>query len=188
GVIDDGWDVLDHVVADAAAWDVDPGAVAVVGESCGSMVAAFSAFRARESGLGIRAQVLVNPPTDLTPAGFAVPSMAEHGDSPSLTTEQLRLFCRLAVPAGTDPRALSPLHAADLGGLPPALVVVPGLDPLADQGRAYAARLREAGTPVELAEYERAIHGFISTPGLVPDARPARDRVTAFLAEHLGRR
>ncbi|HEY1180216.1 MAG TPA: alpha/beta hydrolase fold domain-containing protein, partial [Phytomonospora sp.] len=38
GVIDDGWDVLNHVVDDAPAWGVDPGAVAVVGESCGSMV------------------------------------------------------------------------------------------------------------------------------------------------------
>ena len=59
--VDDGWDVLRHVVGHAAQWGVDPARVAVFGESAGSMVAALSAIRARDSGLELRAQVLVNP-------------------------------------------------------------------------------------------------------------------------------
>ncbi|MFD5559436.1 alpha/beta hydrolase fold domain-containing protein [Kitasatospora griseola] len=38
------------------------------------------------------------------------------------------------------------MHAADLGGLAPALVVVPTHDPVADHGRRYAERLRAAGS------------------------------------------
>jgi acetyl esterase len=45
----------------------------------------------------------------------------------------------------------------------------------------YAERLREAGTAVEVSEHPKAGHAFISMPGLVPQARPARDRIVQFL-------
>jgi acetyl esterase len=183
--VDDGWDVLRHLVRHAAQWGVDPAQVAVFGESAGSMVAALAAIRARHSDLALRAQVLVNPCADLTSTAFDYASMTEHANSPTLNLTRLELFRRLAVPEGTDPRAVSPLYADDLSGLPPALVVVPILDPVADHGRAYADRLREAGTPVRLTEHPRAGHAFLSMPGLVPAARPARREILAFLGDHL---
>ncbi|GIG67831.1 alpha/beta hydrolase [Phytomonospora endophytica] len=185
--VDDGWDALGHILGNAAEWGIDPERVAVFGESCGGMIAALSAIRARDTGVHLRAQVLVNPPTDLTPAGFALPSMRAFADTPTLTIERLEMFLRLAVPAGTDPRALSPLHAADLSGLPPALVVVPALDPLADHGRVYVEALKAAGTPAELSEHAKAGHAFLSMPGLVSAAKDARARILAFLAERLAR-
>jgi acetyl esterase len=183
--VDDGWDVLRHVLRDAAQWGVDPAQVAVFGESAGAMVAALAAIRARNADLLLRAQVLVNPCTDLTSTGFDYPSMTEHADNPTLDLARWELFRRLAVPEGTDPRAVSPLYADDLSGLAPALVVVPALDPVADHGRAYADRLREAGTPVRLTEHPRAVHAFLSMPGLVPAARHARREILAFLRHHL---
>lgn len=185
--VDDGWDVLGHIVDRATDWGIDPERVAVFGESCGAMIAALSAIRARGTDLRIRAQVLVNPPTDITPAGFALPSMKEYAETPTLTIERLEMFLRLAAPEGVDPRTLSPLHAGDLSGLPPALVVVPTLDPLADHGRVYVERLRAAGTPAELSEHPKAGHAFLSMPGLVPAAKDARARIFAFLAEKLAR-
>ncbi|WP_317453350.1 alpha/beta hydrolase [Streptomyces xanthii] len=107
--------------------------------------------------------------------------MTEHARTPSLSLPQLRLFRRLAVPPGTDPRQLSPLHADDLSGLPPALVVVPTHDPLADHGRRYAERLDAAGTPTRLTEHQGAIHAFLSMPGIVPQAEPARAEILDFL-------
>lgn len=183
--VEDGWDVLRHLVPHAAQWGVDPTRVAVFGESAGSMVAALAAIRARKAELPLQAQVLVNPCADLTSTAFDYVSMTEHANSPTLTVTRLELFRRLAVPEGTDPRAVSPLYADDLSGLPPALVVVPALDPVADHGRAYAERLREAGTPVRLTEYPRAGHAFLNMPGLVPAARPARGEILAFLRGHL---
>lgn len=183
--VDDGWDVLRHVVQHAAQWGVDPARAAVFGESAGSMVTALAAIRARESDLLLRAQVLVNPCVDLTSTAFDYASMTEHANSPTLTVTQMELFRRLAVPEGTDPRAVSPLYADDLNGLAPALVVVPTLDPLADHGRAYALRLREAGTPVQLTERSGAGHAFLSMPGVVPQARAARARIAGFLRDRL---
>ncbi|MBM0231101.1 alpha/beta hydrolase [Micromonospora sp. STR1_7] len=183
--VDDGWDVLRHVVRHAAQWGVDPARVAVFGESAGSVVAALAAIRARESDLMLRAQVLVNPCVDLTSTTFDYASMSEHATSPTLTVTQMELFRRLAVPEGTDPRALSPLYAEDLSRLAPALVVVPTLDPVADHGRAYAQRLREAGTSAQLAEHPGATHAFLSMPGVVPQARSARREIAGFLRGRL---
>ncbi|GAA3262677.1 alpha/beta hydrolase [Nonomuraea helvata] len=182
---DDGWDVLRNVVRHAAQWGVDPSRTAVFGESAGALISALAAIRARESGLILRAQVLVNPAADLTETMFDHASVTEYADSPTLTVPQLRLFHRFAVPPGTDPRALSPLYADDLSGLAPALVVVPTHDPVADHGRCYAERLRAAGTPTRLTEYPGAGHAFLSMPNVVPQAKAAREEILAFLREAL---
>ncbi|KUL24415.1 alpha/beta hydrolase [Actinoplanes awajinensis] len=183
--VDDGWDVLCEVVRLADEWGVDPARVAVFGESGGAAVTAMAALRARDDGLPLRAQVLVNPCADLTATALDYPSMREHADAPVLSVPLLEFVRRLAVPDGADARAVSPLAAADLGRLAPALIVVPTLDPLADQGRAYAARLRAAGTPARLTEHPGATHAFLSMPGVVPQARAARAEITEFLRDHL---
>ncbi len=171
----------------AADWGIDPARTAVFGESCGALITALAAIRARQAGLHLRAQVLVNPLADVTGAMFDHPSVTEHAHSPTLTVPQLRLLQRLAVPSGADPRTVSPLHAGDLTGLAPALVVVPGRDPLADHGRRYAERLRAAGTPVRLTEFPEATHAFVSMPAVVPQAEAARTEITEFLRDALGR-
>lgn len=63
---DDGWDALDHLVRHAADWGIDPARIAVFGESCGALITALAAIHARQAGLHLRAQVLVNPLADLT--------------------------------------------------------------------------------------------------------------------------
>ncbi|AUY52786.1 alpha/beta hydrolase [Streptomyces sp. CB01881] len=184
---DDGWDALDHLVRHAADWGIDPTRIAVFGESCGALITALAAIRARQADLQLRAQVLVNPVADVTGTMFDHLSVTEHAHSPTLTVPQLRLLHRLAVPSGTDPRALSPLHADNLAGLAPALVVVPTHDPLADHGRRYAERLRAAGTPARLTEFPEAAHAFVSMPAVVPQAEAARVEITEFLRDTLGR-
>ncbi|WP_329392930.1 alpha/beta hydrolase [Streptomyces lydicus] len=184
---DDGWDVLDHVVRHAAQWGVDPARTAVFGESCGALISALAAIRAREAGLELKAQVLVNPAVDVSETMFDHASMAEYAHRPTLALPQLRFIQRLAVPSGTDARALSPLHADDLSGLAPALVVVPTQDPVADHGRRYAERLREAGTPVRLSEYPGAKHAFLTLPGVEPQAEAAQAEILQFLRAALAK-
>lgn len=74
---------------------------------------------------------------------------------------------------GAHPDA-SPLRAESLAGAAPALVVVCGLDPLRDEGVAYADRLRAAGVPVQLTEYPDMIHGFLRLSAVINRSREAQ--------------
>ncbi len=77
---------------------------------------------------------------------------------------------------GQNPYA-SPLRAGDLRGVPPALVVIAEYDPLRDEGRAYAQRLREAGVPVTLRHCETMLHGFLTMTDRIDAARRIRQEI-----------
>jgi acetyl esterase len=183
--VEDGYDALVRLVEDGIGWGIDPGAVAVMGESAGGMIAALIALRARTDGPPLRAQVLNYPSTDWTETMADYPSIAENVDNPTLPLTRLRAARKLSVPSILDPRSVSPVKFENLAGLPPTLVVTAALDPVADHGRRYVERLREDGVDARLTCYPRATHSFLSTPGLVPAARPARREVLAFLRGHL---
>ncbi len=87
----------------------------------------------------------------------------------------------------TNPRA-SPLFAPDLRGLPPALVLTAGFDPLRDEGRAYAEKMKAAGVAVEHRCVEGTIHGFFSFGGVFEHASRAVDDAARALREGLARR
>ncbi|MGX4734733.1 alpha/beta hydrolase fold domain-containing protein [Kitasatospora griseola] len=166
---------LDHLLRHAGEWGVDPSRTAVFGESCGALSSALTAIRARRAGSELRAQVLVNLVVDVTGAAFDHPSMAACAATPTLL--QRRLVQRLAAPPGADTAAVSPLHAADLGGLAPAFVVVPTHDPVADHGRRQAepSGCGRRGAPARLSEYSRAGHAFLTLPGLEPQTGTVLD-------------
>ncbi|MFF9512524.1 alpha/beta hydrolase [Streptomyces sp. NPDC014724] len=182
--VDDGWDVLQHVVRHASRWGIAPARIAVFGESCGALISALAAIRAKKTGLHLQGQVLVNPAVDVTRTMLDYASVTEHANK-TLAVPQLQLFQRLSVPPGTDPRALSPLYADNLTELAPALVVVPTHDPVADHGRRYAERLQAAGTPTRLTEYPGSGHAFLTMPGVDPQARAARAEILEFLRSAL---
>ena len=72
----------------------------------------------------------------------------------------------------TDWRA-SPLLAKSHANLPPALVITAGYDPLLDEGRAFAEKLRAAGVEVEYREYADMVHGFVLFGGVLDTANAA---------------
>ncbi|MES9542624.1 alpha/beta hydrolase fold domain-containing protein [Actinomadura sp. NPDC000600] len=183
--LDDAYDALAALVDDPFGWGIDPAAVAVLGESSGGTLAALVALRARKNGPPLHAQVLCYPSTDWTDTMADYPSVAANSGNPGLSVSEWRTARRLSVPPTLDPRTVSPVKFDDLADLPPALVVTGALDPGDDHGRRYVERLRADGTDARVACYPGAIHGFLSMPGLIPDARPARREILAFLRHRL---
>lgn len=179
--VEDAYDAVPRLVEEAARWDADPDRLVLLGSSAGATLAALTAIEAPRLGLRVRSQVLINPQLDWTESAFGYPSFTENADSPTVSPAQCRALPRLALPRSSDPRAISPLHHENLTGLPPTLIQSAGLDPLADQAGTYADRLRRAGVEVTLTRYPEATHAFLSMPGAVPAARPARAEILAYL-------
>jgi acetyl esterase len=163
---------LDDVIA-AVRWvarngadiGVDTSRIAIGGDSAGGNLAAASAQAlAGELGPALRFQVLVYPVTDLT---CSQPSYKDLGTGYPLTEARMRAYVDfyLADPAHTTDVRASPLLAPSVAGQPPALVILAGLDPLVDEGRAYAEKLTASGIAAEIAEAPGHPHGFLGWTG-----------------------
>jgi len=179
----------------------DPARFAVGGDSAGGNLAAALALRLRDGGAGsdeggargdgggpaLAAQLLVYPNTDQS-AHSADDASMRAADDPYLFNRHSVAWYRghylRSERDAADPLA-SPLRAATLKGLPPALVITAEYDPLRDQGEAYASRLAEEEVPVTLSRYDGMAHGFFTSLGTLDAARAALAQAASWLREQL---
>jgi acetyl esterase len=171
------------VALEAAALGIDRDRIAVGGDSAGGNLAAVVALDTRGDEVKPCFQLLVYPVVDLT---MSSPSIDVFATGFLLEKETIVWFRRhyLGDQDRKNPRA-SPWFAESLAGLPPALVVTAGFDPLRDEGDAYAKRLAEAGVAVEHRSYPGLFHGFWNTTGVIREARRAFDASVASLSRAL---
>lgn len=171
----------------ASLFGVEAGRFAVGGDSMGGAFAAAICQQFKAAGEPQPAlQLLIYPAVD---GASEAPSMTTYGDAFPLTTGMIGWFLGhyMGPEHGpTDPR-LSPLRAADLSGLAPAVIATAGFDPLLDQGEAYARRLREAGAPTAYRCYDSLAHGFAMMTGAVPAADAACREIAGLVRDILVR-
>jgi acetyl esterase len=172
----------------AAELGADPARVAVGGDSAGGNLAAVVSQRARDDGA---------PPPVLQLLLYPITNFAGDTRSLNLFADGFFLrrwdmeFChgKYIGDSGldpTDPR-VSPLLADDLSGLPPAILITAGFDPLRDEGRQYAEALRAAGNVVDAREYGSLIHSFPNFFGLGGGSLAATKEIISALRAHLCR-
>lgn len=169
----------------ATALGSDPRRLVVGGDSAGGNLAAVSTVMSRDRGGPTpAAQLLIYP---VIAADFDTESYRLFGRGYYNPEPALRWYWDCYVPSGEDrahPYA-TPLNA-DLRGLPPAVVVVAGHDPLRDEGLAFGAALQAAGVPTVQLRYEGGIHGFMTMP-MLDIAHRARTEAAAALTDLLRR-
>jgi acetyl esterase len=157
--------------------------VVVCGDSAGGNLAAVTAVMARDrGGPPIAAQLLIYP---VIAADFDNESYRLFGTGFYNPKPALQWYWDQYVPAAADrehPYA-SPLRA-NLTGLPPAVVVTAGHDPLRDEGIAYADALEAAGVLTSRCYFEGGIHGFMTMP-MLDIAHEARRQSCLALAQLL---
>ncbi len=171
--VDDAYATVCWVAAHAGEIGGDGTRVAVAGDSAGGNLSAVMALRCRdEGGPALAFQLIVNPVTDCS---LDTASYREFAEGLFLTRDQMRWYWDhyLADPAERAHPWASPLRAADLSGLPPALVFTAENDPLRDEGEAYAARLAESGVPTIARRVEGVIHGFMNLGNTTPKGAAA---------------
>ena len=178
--VDDAFESLHWLLAEAPALGIDPARLAVGGDSAGGTLATATALHARDQGIALRLQLLIYP------------GLAAHQDSAShrafargvlLDAELIQWFFGhyLRSPADREDWRFAPLNAPRLAGVAPVWLALAGHDPLRDEGLAYAERLRAEGVPVDCRVYPGMIHAFFQHAGFVLAARRGPQEAAAAL-------
>lgn len=172
---EDAVDALAWIGEAGRAAGLDAERVAIGGDSAGGTLAAALAIEARDNPR------LPQPCLQL----LIYPGLSSRQDSESfnrygsgylLECETIDWFFAhyLRDESDRDDWRFAPLAADDLSRLPPALIVLAECDPLVDDGRAYAERLRAAGVHVDLQIHSGMVHEFLRMANIVEDATRAR--------------
>jgi acetyl esterase len=161
--LEQGYATAQWIVREGAANQLDPGRIAVAGDSVGGGMTAALALMASERGdVRFVQQSMYYPVTD---AAMDTGSYEQFAEGYFLTAKAMAWFWDAYLPEAhrrSEPFA-SPLRASEeqLAGLPPAFVIVDEADVLRDEGEAYAARLRAAGVAVTTVRYDGITHDFM---------------------------
>lgn len=170
---EDSYAATQWVFANAARLNIDPARIAVAGESAGGNLAAAVTMMARDRGGKMPIyQLLVYP---IANYAFDTPSYEENAMALPLDKPLMQWFFSYYLRSEADGNSpyVSILRAPNLQGLPPATVITAQIDPLRDEGEAYAQRLREAGIAVRSTRYDGVTHEFFSMVGVLDKAKAA---------------
>ncbi len=181
--LDDCFAVYRWLLANAGKINGDTSRIAIAGDSGGGYLAAAVAQEAKREGVTQPAlQILIYPMTDM---GGLPPSRIEE----TLFLDDRTLQWVIGMHVGEhrlDPRA-SPILEPDISGLAPAVVIAAQIDPLRDEGKAYASKLRKAGVPVQYHLYEGVVHGFFNMGGFCDQGNVAVAQAAAALRDAFAR-
>ena len=167
--------------------DIDPGRIALAGDSAGGNISAVVSLMVKDRGLEKpRLQVLFYPSLG---ADFFSQSIREFSDVFFLTTrDMLGWFGEMYLRDLTDilNPYFSPIVNPDLSGLPEAIIITAENDSLRDQGEAYIEKLRSAGTPVTGIRAMGMIHSFLKFTPIVPAAADITNMIWSLVGKKLG--
>jgi acetyl esterase len=149
----------------------------LTGDSAGGTLTLVTALALRDKPAALPMKMLI-PLYPMADASKSYPSSKAFGNGYGLNTPDTAFFERALAANKKSPRHSAVL--ADLRGLPPTVLATAGLDPLRDGGRAFAAKLVQAGVPVSFYEADGNIHGFATFRKAIPSAQGDLDRIMAM--------
>lgn len=147
------------------------------GDSAGGTLTLTTALALRDKPADVPVKLAI-PLYPLADASRPYPSMTAFGDGYGLSTPDMAFYDRALAANITSPRHSALL--ADLKGFPATVLATASLDPLRDGGRAFAAKLAQAGVPVSFYEAAGNIHGFATFRKAIPSAQGDLDRILAM--------
>ncbi|MDQ2967316.1 MAG: alpha/beta hydrolase [Actinomycetota bacterium] len=145
------------------------GRFAIAGESAGGNLALSTTLRAKEAGMPLPLhQLLVYPIAD---GDLSKPAFTEYADAKPLNTPMMEWFGKHYAPDQKDPYFA--VSEADLSGLSPTTIVTAEVDPLRDDGKLLAERLKAANVDVEHGHFMGVTHEFFGMGAAVDKAKEA---------------
>lgn len=184
--IDDVTAVVTWIRGHGKTLGIDPGRLAIGGQSAGATIAASTTLALRDKGgPDLALQVLAYPVLDPT---LDKPSYVENDHHFLFTTARTAWCWEQYLGAAPVSPLAAPLTAPRLDRLPAALILAAGFDPSRDDSRHYHERLLSDGTVSELIEYPHTIHAFLSFAAELDVAWEALRVIATRLRERLGSR
>ncbi|PAL04356.1 alpha/beta hydrolase [Peribacillus simplex] len=178
---EDAYAAVKWAAEEAHSFGGDTRRIAVAGDSAGGCLAAVVCLMAQEqSGPSISFQALLYPCTDFS---SDYPSRHQFAEGYFLSQGDMKYFEKHYFRSEKEKKSIyaTPLLADNLNGLPDALVVTAGYDPLRDEGEAYANRLKDAGVKVKYHCYDDTIHGFFILGGVLDQGKELIEEVSSSL-------
>jgi len=161
--VEDCYAALEYVAKNSASFNTNPDRLVVMGDSAGGNLAAVISIKAKEeNGPRIKQQILIYPAANLS--CLDIGSYRLYGKDYDLDKEMIEKFRSYYVPHEKDWTSpyVSPGLAKNLKGLPPTFMITAEFDPLRDDGKEFAERLKKAGVAIKHSLYKGVIHGFLS--------------------------
>ena len=186
GAISDSAAATRWILGNAGSLAIDPARAAVGGDSAGGNIAAVMALMARDGYLPkIAFQVLIYPAVDM---GMGHESYQRITEGYPLVASTMKWFIDHYLPAPGDVAdwRASPLRAASLAGVAPALVLTCAHDPLCDEGVEYARRLDREGVSVTHLHYNDQVHGFLTMGKIIRASQTAIEMIAVCLRRGWG--
>lgn len=165
----------------ASNYGAPAGRAALGGDSMGGNFTAIIAQEMKRQHKPLpEMQLMIYPATDIE-ADF--PSRETFAEAYPLSTDTMNWFMQHYLPTDQDQAdvRISPAKDVNLEGLPPAVLVTAGFDPLCDEGEAYAKRLQAAGVATQFKCYDTLVHGFTAFTAATPAAEAACREIASFV-------
>ncbi|MEY8001801.1 alpha/beta hydrolase [Clostridium sp. Mt-5] len=180
--LNDVYNVLQWTYKNAGRINGDAKHIAVAGDSAGgNLTAAVSKITQDKNGPHITCQVLIYPSTNIYELNSK--SWSYLSSNFSISREDMKKYISLYVPKKEDRKSpyASPLLAKDFKGLPHTLMIIAEIDPLRDEGEAYAEKLKKAGNEIIVTIYKGSPHGFLTMDRISNEGDKALNKISLYL-------
>ncbi len=179
-------ELTEWIAGNGQQWGIDPGRLAIGGDSAGGNLALASALRLRDAGKNDRLRGILS---NYGAFGRRCSDEAEAtfgGPDAVLNREEMEYYWDnyLTTPQDSNNPYACPL-IADVSNLPPSLLVVAEIDILAEDSSILAKRMEIAGTPCEIIVYPGATHSFLEAMSVAAVAREAIAHAANWIRQRL---
>ncbi len=178
---EDAYKVIEYAAAHADELGIDASKIIVAGDSAGGNLATCAVHHFKnDKHIQIAAQVLIYPWVD---GKISSDSIEKYKEGYLLTKKAILWFQQTYTPNTADHLnpEVSPIYHKDFKNLAPAFILTAEYDPLKDEGKEYADKLKEAGNIVLYKDYKALVHGFFNVPKLSDEAMQAYYDIQAFI-------
>ena len=165
------------IAANGAAFARSFDSLILSGDSAGGTLTLVTALALRDKPASVPVKMLI-PFYPMADGSKVYPSTTAFSKGYGLNTPDTAYFDKALAADKNSPRHSALL--ADLKGLPPTVLATASLDPLRDGGRAFAAKLIQAGVPVSFYEAEGSVHGFATFRQGIASAQSDLDKIMAL--------